>query len=256
MAWLQKFQSRQIPGAMNAHNVHELQRIYSARFGHSIAYRQKIWTILVQSFFQRYVRVTDSVLDLGCGYGEFINSIKCAKKFALDLNPDAPKYLDPSVQFLAQDCSTRWQLEDSSLHVVFSSNFFEHLPDKQALGRTFNEIFRCLAPRGRLIAMGPNIRYLPGKYWDFWDHHLALTEKSLAEGLNGRGFQITECTAKFLPYTMVKQRQYPPLVLELYLRFPPAWRIFGKQFLIIASKPHGDSDDVALQTSGSGISAK
>ena len=96
-----------------------------------------------------------------------------------------------------------WRLEDGSLNVVFTSNFFEHLPDKAALGRTLEEIFRCLAPNGKLIAMGPNIKHLPGKYWDFWDHHLALTETSLSEGLTNRGFEIAKCVGKFLPYTMV-----------------------------------------------------
>jgi len=155
----------------------------------------------------------------------------------MDLNPDAPKYLDPSVQFLEQDCSSRWQLESNSLQAIFTTNFFEHLHDKAALGRTLDEVFRCLAPDGRLIAMGPNIRYLPGEYWDFWDHQLPLTEKSLAEGLTSRGFQINACIAKFLPYTMVNQREYPTAFLRLYLRMPLVWRIFGKQFLLIASKP-------------------
>src|SRR2546423_14060919 len=99
----------------------------------------------------------------------------------MDLNPDAAQHLHPAVQLLAQDCSVRWLLPDNSLNIVFTSNFFEHLPDKTALGRTLDEIFRCLKPGGKLIAMGPNIKYLPGEYWDFWDHHLPLTETSLSE---------------------------------------------------------------------------
>jgi SAM-dependent methyltransferase len=222
---------------MSATSAHDLRRIYSARFTHKLAYRRKVWDVLVPAFFQQYIDSDAAVLDLGCGYGEFINTVRCGKKFAMDLNPDAPKHLDSTVQFLEQDCSARWQLEDSSLHVVFTSNFFERLSDKGALGETLNEIFRCLAPGGKIIAIGPNIKYLPGKYWDFWDHHLPLTEKSLSEGLSSRGFQITECIAKFLPYTMVDQREYPAAFLKLYLRFPLAWQILGKQFLVVASKP-------------------
>jgi SAM-dependent methyltransferase len=223
---------------MSANTAHELKRIYGARFASNLAYRQKIWKILVPSFFQKYISPDDAVLDLGCGYGEFINTVQCQKKFAMDLNPDAPRYLDSSVRFLEQDCSAQWQLENGSLNVVFTSNFFEHLPDKAALGQTLDEIFRCLAPRGKLIAMGPNIKYLPGKYWDFWDHYLPLTELSLSEGLINRGFEISTCVGKFLPYTMVNQREYPELLLRLYLRLPPVWRIFGKQFLVVAAKTH------------------
>src|SRR5690349_24406245 len=101
----------------------------------------------------------------------------------MDLNPGTRENLDAQVSFLEQDCSTRWPLGDQSLDLVFTSNFFEHLPNKTALGRTLEEVFRCLKPGGRLVAMGPNIKHTLGRYWDFWDHYLPLTEKSLAEGL-------------------------------------------------------------------------
>ena len=222
---------------MSAQSARELQNIYEKRFARTLAYRKQIWNVLVHDFFQKYVSPDDAVVDLGCGYGEFINTVQCAKKFAMDLNPDARKYLAPSVQFLDQDCASPWQLENATLNVVFTSNFFEHLPDKGALGQTLGEIFRCLAPGGKLIAIGPNIKYLAGEYWDFWDHYLALTEKSLSEGLINRGFEIRECVGKFLPYTVVDQRQYPGVFLKLYLRLPLAWSIFGRQFLVVATKP-------------------
>ena len=69
-------------------------------------------------------------------------------------------------------------MREGELDLVFTSNFFEHLPDKSSLGRTLEEIFRCLKPGGRLVAMGPNIRFTGGSYWDFWDHYLPLTEAS------------------------------------------------------------------------------
>ena len=222
---------------MSANSAGELQKIYGARFSQNLAYRKKIWRVLLHSFFQKYITLNEAVLDLGCGYGEFINAVQCRAKFAMDLNPDAPRYLDSAVRFLEQDCSSPWRLEDGSLNLVFTSNFFEHLPDKAALGRTLEEIFRCLAPGGKLIAMGPNIKHLPGKYWDFWDHHLALTEISLSEGLTNRGFEIERCVGKFLPYTMVNTREYPDGFLKLYLSLPIVWRIFGKQFLVVAIKP-------------------
>jgi ubiquinone/menaquinone biosynthesis C-methylase UbiE len=85
---------------MSANSARELQNIYGARFARNLAYRRKVWNVLVPSFFQKYVAPGDTVLDLGCGYGEFINTIRCGQKLAMDLNPDAPKYLDSSVRFL------------------------------------------------------------------------------------------------------------------------------------------------------------
>jgi SAM-dependent methyltransferase len=154
----------------------------------------------------------------------------------MDLNPEAPQRVAPDVKCLRQDCSARWPLGENSLDVVFTSNFFEHLPDKASLGRTLDEINRSLKPGGRLLAMGPNIKYLPGAYWDFWDHYVPLTELALKEALENRGFIIEECVAKFLPYTMASGPKYPLLLLRLYLRMKFAWRIFGKQFLVVCAK--------------------
>lgn len=215
----------------------DLQRIYQARFNETAAYRKQVWSVLLADFFQGYIGPQDTVLDLGCGYGEFINQVRCGKRFAMDLNPRARGALDPGIAFLEQDCSARWQVDDNSLNAVFSSNFFEHLPDKAALGRTLDEALRCLAPGGKLIALGPNIKYLPGKYWEFWDHHLPLTENSLGEALTTRGFDVVLRLDKFLPYTMVDRFHYPLIFLRLYLKLKPAWRVAGRQFLVVGRKP-------------------
>jgi SAM-dependent methyltransferase len=221
---------------MTAHEAKDFQRIYSTRFATNLAYRERVWSILVRDFFQQYVGSSDRILDLGAGYGEFIRHIECADKFAMDLNPDSKQRVGPNVMFFEQDCAARWPLSDAALNVVFTSNFFEHLPDKSALGRTLDEILRCLAPGGRLIAMGPNIKFLPGSYWDFWDHYIPLTELSLTEALVTRGFSMTRVEDRFLPYTMATGPSYPLVFLRAYLRLRPVWKIFGRQFLIVASK--------------------
>lgn len=222
---------------MSANQPEELKRIYEARFEKNLNYRKQVWSVLVPEFFQNYVAPHATVLDLGCGYGEFINAIQCNRKLAMDLNPDAPRFLAPAIQFLEQDCSTRWRCDDQSLDVVFTSNFFEHLPGKAALKQTLEEAFRCLKPGGKLLALGPNIRFLSDKYWDFWDHHLALSDRSLVEGLENTGFRIVECHEQFLPYTMANRRHYPLALVSLYLKLRPAWKLFGRQFFIVAAKP-------------------
>src|ERR1051326_2858726 len=194
---------------MSPNAATDLQRIYEARFRANLDYRRAVWRVLIDKFFMQFVRPTDTVLDLGCGYGEFINQVRCASRYAMDLNPDMPRRIENGVIPLLQDCSSPWQLPDHSLDVVFTSNFFEHLPDKQALGRPLDQARRCLRVGGSLIAMGPNLRCLTGAYWDFWDHYLPLTERSLCEALETRGFRIKQCFPRFLPYTMANGPRYP-----------------------------------------------
>jgi SAM-dependent methyltransferase len=192
--------------------------------------------VLTARFFSRWIPSNSTVLDLGCGYGEFINNIAAATKYGLDLNPQAARHVQPNVQLLQQDCCCPWPLPDACLDVVFTSNFFEHLSTKTALEETIRQAARCIKPGGLLIALGPNIKYVPGQYWDFYDHYLPLTELSLAEVLRKCGFSIRFSAARFLPYTMSNGRRYPLWTLRAYLACPFAWRFFGKQFLIVAEK--------------------
>jgi SAM-dependent methyltransferase len=218
------------------HNQSDLSRIYSQRFQLNLDYRKMVWRILVDDFFSKFIPRRASVLDLGCGYGEFINNAKAEKKFAMDLNPDAQKFLGQDVVFLHQDCSQPWPPIASNLDLVFSSNFFEHLPDKISLGRTLDQVYQALKPGGFIIAMGPNARYVAGAYWDFWDHYLPLTDRSLGEALENRNFQILQVHSRFLPYTMSRKNKAPNFLIKAYLRMPILWKIFGHQFLIVAKK--------------------
>jgi len=215
----------------------ELSKIYHRRFVRTAAYRNRVWEVLTAKFFKNWVRPDATVLDLGCGYGEFINNIKCGRKLAMDLNPDAPQHLHADIEFIHQDCSAPWPLPENSIDVVFTSNFFEHLPDKASLSRTLRHIHHCLKPGGRLIAIGPNIKYLHGQYWDFYDHNVYLTETSLGEGLEIEGFTLDTLEPKFLPYTMVSAPEYPMCFVKAYLAIRSLWKIFGKQFLVVARKP-------------------
>jgi len=196
-----------------------------------------VWQILARSFFSRWVKPDQTVLDLGAGYCQFINHISAKKKYAMDLNTDAAEHASGEVTVLQQDCAASWPLPASSLDVVFTSNFFEHLPTKSDLEHTLQQAFRCLRQGGNLIAMGPNIRYLSGAYWDFFDHNLALTEKALVEVLQKVGFQMIEIHPKFLPFTMTDSPEYPLILLQVYLKVRLAWALLGKQFLVVARKP-------------------
>ncbi len=213
-----------------------LTQIYEKRFSGHENYRNQVWKILINDFLSKWIKSTDHILDLGCGYGEFINHTKCDARHAMDLNPKTKSLLDKEIIFHQQDCSESWEIAQNSLDLVFTSNFFEHLPDKESLDHTMGEIRKALKPGGRLIAMGPNIIVLKGQYWDFWDHHVALSEQSLCELIQIHDFTIEQSYSKFLPYNMVRAKERPLFLLSIYLRFPFLWKLFGKQFFIVAKK--------------------
>jgi len=83
--------------------------------------------------------------------------------------------------------------------------------------------------------MGPNIRYLAADYWDFYDYYLPLSHLSLEEGGCSRTMK-SSASARFLPYTTRSPLPQHPSFVALYLAVPLAWRIFGKQFLVVARK--------------------
>ena len=214
----------------------DLRLIYENRFAASADYRDRVWKILCRNFFQRYVPEDARILDVGAGWGEFINNVVAGQRMAMDMNPAVAERLESGVAFIQQDCCEPWALESESLDVVFSSNFFEHLASKSALESTVSEACRCLKPGGTIMCLGPNIRYVGDRYWDFWDHHIPISDSSLAELLSLAGFTICEQIPRFLPFSMSTGFQPPPLLVALYLRFPAIWRIFGKQFLLVASR--------------------
>lgn len=198
-------------------------------------YRNQVWQVLA-GFFAQWIPANGAVLDLGCGHCEFVNNVRAGERFGMDLNPASTQQAAPDVKLLLQNCAEPWDIADDSLDAVFTSNFFEHLFTKSDLRDTLLQARRCLKRGGRIIALGPNIRYLPGEYWDFYDHYLPLTERSLGEVLMETGFTVEEQISRFLPYTMSRGKKQPLWMLRLYLQLKLAWPLFGKQFLVVAQK--------------------
>lgn len=214
-----------------------LSRIYADRFlATGLEKRRKVWRVLCRSFFDDLMELEGSVLELACGYGEFINNVAAKHKFAIDTNPDASRYLKDDVVFYHSDAQAMTELSDGSIDRVFTSNFLEHLPDKAACNRVFAETYRILRPCGRFIVMGPNIRYAYKEYWDYYDHYLPLSHLSLQEGLIGAGFEIDRVISRFLPYTMKSRLPTSELLIRGYLRIPLLWWLLGKQFLVVGRK--------------------
>src|SRR5260370_1712015 len=121
--------SSPVTGAADASVDSHLQALYRNRFSNSErARKDEIWRVLCARFFQRYVRPTDTVLDIASGLGEFSRHIKAARIFAVDLNPDAANLLPDGSAFSLTSAELLDFLSDNFVDVAFTSHFLEHLP--------------------------------------------------------------------------------------------------------------------------------
>ncbi len=213
----------------------ESKRIYHRRFEPDREFRSAMWRILCREFFQKLVRREGSLLEIGAGYCEFINNIEATSKTALDSNPDMKKYAALDVRAIVGDVSALSKLKSGSMDVVFTSNFFEHL-DRPKILTVVRETYRILKPGGAFIILQPNIRFCARDYWMFFDHVTPIDDRAVAEVLEIHGFTIRRLIERFLPYTT--KSRFPRILglLKAYLHFPPVWRFFGQQSLIVAGK--------------------
>ena len=215
----------------------ESKELYQRRFKqHERLQKSGIWKVLCGFFFQKYIGRDAIVLDVGAGYCEFINNIECKEKYAVDLNEDTMHFAHSDIKVFKRSSTNLDFLSSGSVDVVFMSNFLEHLKSKEDVIRTLKEAWRVLSSGGRIMLLQPNIKFLYKEYWDFFDHNIPLSDKSMAEALQYAGFEIDEVVPKFLPYTTKSAIPKNLALIKLYLRLPFLWRILGRQMFIIARK--------------------
>jgi hypothetical protein len=117
------------------------------------------------------------------------------------------------------------------------SNVLEHLPSQEAVGAVLARLRDSMSPVGKIAVMGPNFRYCPRDYFDCTDHTLALTHIAAAEHLYAAGFSITAVVPRFMPYSCRGRIPASPGLTRRHLRHQVLWRIAGKQFLVIGTRP-------------------
>ena len=213
-----------------------LSTLYQHRFDDAdLAFKAATWSILCEDYFSRWIHPDDTVLDLGAGSCEFINAVHAHRRLAVDLNPDTKEAAEPGVDVHLTRSDEMTGIETDSVDDVFSSNFYEHLPDPDALMAPLAESRRVLRPGGRLLVMMPNIRYVKERFWDYVDHRLPLTHDGLVEALELAGYHVDTVVPRFLPYTVRSSYgSAPASSLKVYLRLPWLWRVFGAQMFVVA----------------------
>jgi ubiquinone/menaquinone biosynthesis C-methylase UbiE len=221
-------------------NHNRVDAIYAQRFPEAdqqrARWREGLWQVLVRDFFSRFIEKNATVLDYGCGQGEFINAVEASRRIGIDARESSRETLDVEVEFSVPTGIRIPQIKSESVDVVFCSNLLEHLPDRETVTELLIELRRVLRPEGRLLVLGPNLRYTGSAYWDFFDHVLPFTHVTIAEALATGDLEVEKMIPRFLPYTTVGNRMTSLTLVKWYLRLPLAWRFFGAQFFVVAKK--------------------
>lgn len=213
----------------------DISRVYDYRFQNiSPKSRLAVWHEVAPHIY-RLMGAPPKVLDPAAGYCEFVNSVPAAEKWAVDRGFPPPNGTSDNLKYFQSDIMTV-DLPNNYFDGIFVSNFLEHLPDKETLTGFLVKMHQCLAIRGTLAVLGPNFKYCYNSYFDCADHNLILTDTSVCEHLYAAGFEISKVIPKFIPYSFRQKLPCSSFMTRLYLRHPLAWKLFGKQFLILATK--------------------
>jgi SAM-dependent methyltransferase len=176
-----------------------------------------------------------TVLDPAAGRGEFINNVPARERWAVDRVAYAEGTHAPGTTVIVADIADA-ELPAEHFDGVWVSNFLEHLPTQEAVAAFLEKMHAALVPDGRIAVMGPNFRFCADEYFDCADHTLALTHVAVAEHLYAAGFEPVKVVPRYLPYSF--RGRLPPSrrLTRRYLRTPVAWRVLGKQFLVVGRR--------------------
>jgi SAM-dependent methyltransferase len=228
-----RYHDRPVADDLRLENALDHKRMYEYRFrGIDQGARQRVWNVLGPWFYERMGNPS-TVLDPAAGRFEFLNAIPAGERWAVDF-VDHGFERDPSIKLVIGD-ATKADLPDGHFDGVFVSNFLEHLPSQDHIAYFLRRLHRSMVPGGRIAILGPNFRYCAKEYFDCADHVVPLTHVSVAEHLHAAGFEVGEILPRVLPYSFRGILPPSPTLTGYYLRAPLAWRLLGKQLLVIAT---------------------
>jgi SAM-dependent methyltransferase len=197
--------------------------------------RNTVWTALWRHYFRHRIAAGDCVLDLGCGYGEFINNVTARHRIGIDAWDGIRRHLDPLVEAIVGSATDLRAIPDASVDFAFASNLFEHI-SKADFAEVLTGLRAKLTASGTLTILQPNYRYAYREYFDDYTHVSVYSHVSLADFLTANGYEVLEVRPKFLPLTVKSRLPVSPALIALYLASPV--KPMGKQMLLVARPRH------------------
>jgi SAM-dependent methyltransferase len=209
--------------------------VYETRFDdRDVATKMAVWAVLAR-YLGRWVDPNRPILDIACDAGYFIANVAGRERWASDIR-DISGRLPADVRFVQTNgLELEAHVPAGHFGTVFMSNYLEHLMSQEEVVEQLRVAARLLAPGGRVVVLQPNVRLTGGTYWDFIDHRVPLTDRSLVEAANLAGLRREHLITRFLPYTSTGRLPHWPFLVRLYLALPIAWRLLGQQTLYVGT---------------------
>lgn len=193
--------------------------------------RGKVWRALWRYWFSKRIGAEDTVLDIGSGYGDFINAVRARRRIAVDQWPGLRDHAADGVEVLIGSADDLGQLEPASVDYAFASNLFEHLSQDQ-FSKVLAQLKTLLSKRGVLTILQPNYRFAFREYFDDYTHVSVYSDISLADFLAANGWEVLESHPRFLPLTIKSRLPTWDFLIGAYIHSPV--RPGGKQMLLVA----------------------
>jgi len=208
---------------------------FETRFAHDER-RETLWRVLWESVFRSWISPQDSVLELGAGYGHFINQVVARRRIALDMWEGFGKFLKPGIEAQVGPVTDLSFLGPKSVDFAFASNLFEHITHED-LAEVLRQLRESLTERGTLNIVQPNYFYCYREYFDDYTHKTIYSHTAMSDFLEAHGFEVFDVRPKFLPLTIKSRLPVSAFLIRMYLLSP--WKVMGKQMLIRARVRRG-----------------
>jgi SAM-dependent methyltransferase len=171
--------------------------------------------------FRSYIRSGDVVLDFGCGGGHVLDSLKCARRLGVEVNPAARA---EAAKHGIECYESLLEVPDGSIDVAISNHALEHVIHPIGI---LKELRKKLKENGTLILCLPIDDWRIERHFDPNDinHHLhTWTSQLLGNSLREAGFQpekfsISVLTHAWFPGTARVFDRVPERLFDLLCGF-------------------------------------
>jgi SAM-dependent methyltransferase len=215
--------------------------IYSAEKKTITTYPKKLINQLVKRFD---LNSNSSILELGCGRGEFLNEFTNLgmKGFGVDLSNFAVNFCTNAEIKVVDITKESLPYTDNFFDIVYSKSFIEHFYYPEEL---FKEAYRVLKPSGIFINLTPEWKYIYTSFYEDFTHRTPFTKKSLQDIYLVSGFKDVRVESfKQLPILWSNnffRKNLFKLLSEMtrifipdYFRLKFKWIRFSKEIMLLS----------------------